>query len=332
MRRSISLGVLLMFFTGLAIADSRGGRFRIELVNGGQLSSLDAPVRRGSVITFRSTDGKLTGVPAEWVARVVSGPAATRATGPMVGTAPAARLEGGVTTGLEPGDVLVLGLTGEGAATAPAAGAATAASAAGGNAGGMASGTGAYGGGAAYPANANVADPNLVLNPNLTGVGADGLPRVMSSTDLSRALGGTSVGTNGFPATTSGAPTVIGPNGTPTLAPGVPGSSTPVVGPNGTPVVGTNASPLIGPNGTPVLAPTGQPVSTTAQPAIGPNGTPVLAQPGQPGAAPPAIGPNGTPVLAPQGQPGSAQPSTAPNGTPASPPPSGGATAGSGPH
>jgi hypothetical protein len=320
MRRSISLGVFAMSVAGFLSAESKGA-FRIELVNGGQLSSLNAPVRRGSVVTFRSPDGKLTGIPAEWVTRVV-GPsgASAAANRRLVGTAPARRLEGdiqgGVATGLEPGDVVVIGPTGGGAATSPAAGAATAGTVGGGNAGGMASGTGAYGGGAAYPANANgnVVDPNLVLNPNLTGVGSDGLPRVMSSTDLSRALGAGTTGTNGFPATTPGAPTVIGPNGTPTFAPGVPGSSTPV----------------IGPNGTPVLAQPGQSGSATTQPATGPNGTPVLAPSGQPGAAPPAIGPNGTPVLAPQGQPGSAPPGTAPNGTPASPPPSGG-TAGSSP-
>ena len=98
---------------------------------------------------------------------------------------------------------------------------------------------------------------NVPINPNNTLVGSDGLARVPSSTDLSRAQAAQNpIGPNGFPVTGTGAPTVIGPDGTPTLAPGVAGSGTPVIGPNGTPVMSTGAAPVqIGPNGTPVRRP-----------------------------------------------------------------------------
>ncbi len=317
---------LAFFAAGFAAAAS--ARYRIELSDGRQILATDLPVARGSVLTYHPYPaGPLTGVPTEMIVRVVSDRGTETRTSAPTMTVRATRLSGGPTdrarraptVGLEPGEVLVLGPTGDGMAssaqTPASANSANGPNTGVGNAGG-AYGAGAYGGGI----NPNLVNPNAPIDPNNTLVGTDGLPRVPSSTDLSRAQAAqTPIGPNGFPVTGTGAPTVIGPNGTPTLAPGVAGSGTPAIGPNGTPVMSTGAPPVqIGPNGTPVTATSGQPAAT--QPATGPNGTPVLAQPGQPGAAQPNIGPNGTPVLAQPGQPGSAPPNTAPNGTPRSAP------------
>ena len=335
----MALGFSAFFVAGLAAAGS--AKYRIEMSDGRQILATDLPVARGSVLTYHPYPaGPLTGVPTEMIVRVVSDKGTETRTTETTMTVRGTRLSGGPTdrtrraptVGLEPGEILVLGSTGDGIApSAPAAAAAGTSipNSGTGNTGG-AYGAGAYGGGVSP----SVVNPNVPIDPNNMLVGSDGLARVPSSTDLSRAQAAQNpVGPNGFPVTGSGAPTVIGPNGTPTLAPGVAGSGTPVTGPNGTPVMSSGAPQVqIGPNGTPVVAPSGQP----AQPAVGPNGTPVLAQPGQPGAAQPNIGPNGTPVLAQPGQPGSAPPSTAPNGTPSSAPagaaPSGGGSpSGSGP-
>ncbi len=326
----MSLG---FFAAGLAAAAS--AKYRIELSDGRQVLAADLPVARGSVLTYHPYPaGPLTGVPTEMIVRVVSDRGTESRTNSPTMTVRGTRLSGGPadrarrapTVGLAPGEILVLGPTGDGISSSAqtAASAGNVPNAGVGNAGG-AYGAGAYGGGV----NPNVVNANVPINPNNTLVGSDGLPRVPSSTDLSRAQAAQNpIGPNGFPVTGTGAPTVIGPDGTPTFAPGVAGSGTPVIGPNGTPVMSTGTAPVqIGPNGTPVA--TGQP---GAQPGTGPNGTPVLAQPGQPGSAPPNTGPNGTPVLAQPGQPGSAPPSTAPNGTPSSAAPSGsGSPSGSGP-
>jgi hypothetical protein len=323
MRKCWTFAASAIFMTAVAAAEPRSGSFVVELSDGSRMTALDAPVRRGTVVTFHdASGGTLTGVPAEMVVRIVrEGKTSVSRARPLVGTRPAITIARPPATGLEPGEILVIGPTGDGAMLSNLA-------ASSGNAGvanGMGTGSPGYGG----SLDPNVINPNVGIYPNAnTGVnpngvliGTDGLPRVPSSTDLSRAQAAqTSVGPNGFPVTTNtNVPTVIGPNGTPTLAPGVPGSAaTTVIGPNGTPVT-TTGSPqmVIGPNGTPVVASPGQPGS--AQPVIGPNGTPVLAQPGQPGAAQPNIGPNGTPVVAPPGQPGSTAPSIAPNGTPSTP-------------
>ena len=333
-RTRVAVCMSLGFFAaGLAAAAS--AKYRIELSDGRQVLAADLPVARGSVLTYHPYPaGPLTGVPTEMIVRVVSDRGTESKTNSPTMTVRGTRLSGGPadrawrapTVGLEPGEILVLGPTGDGisssAQTAVTAGAGNVQNAGVGNAGG-AYGAGGYGGGV----NPNVVNANVPINPNNTLVGSDGLARVPSSTDLSRAQAAQNpIGPNGFPVTGTGAPTVIGPDGTPTLAPGVAGSGTSVIGPNGTPVMSTGTAPVqIGPNGTPVA--TGQP---GAQPVTGPNGTPVPAQSGQPGSAPPNIGPNGTPVLAQPGQPGSAPPSTAPNGTPSSAAPSGTAPSGSG--
>jgi hypothetical protein len=271
-----------------------GQRYRIELVDGRQIVTADAPVQRGSVVTFRPYPaGALTGVPAEQVVRIERGEVAT-----FPAQAAESTIEPGEVRPLEPGEALDIGPTGEGIARGPAESPAPGATVASPQSPGV---------NPAYYAGYGGA-----LSPNGTLIGPDGLARAASSTDLAQAMAQTTTAPNGFPAT--GAPTVIGPNGTPTLAPGVAGSDVPVIGPNGTPVMSGTPQLTIGPNGTPVLAP-------GAAPITGPNGTPVLVPSGQPGSAAPVIGPNGTPVLAPAGRPGSAAPSVAPNGFPSAPGP-----------
>jgi hypothetical protein len=284
--------LLLLFVANMAIGATGGGPYRIDLVDGRQVLSRDVPVTRGSVVTYHpQPSGRLTGLPLEMIVRVVAGVSSA-------GSSPASIVQPGqrlpATTGqkpLLPGDAVLVGETGAGSLTSqtPMTGAAVAPSANGGVPSGAAA---VYGGGPAV--NPNATNPALVINPDGTAVGTDGLRRVMSTSDLTA------------------------------IAPG----QTPVIGSNGFPATApTGTQPVIGPNGTPVAVPSGQPASTT-QPVIGPNGTPVMAPQGQPGSTPPTIGPNGTPVLAPPGQPGATAPVAAPNGTPGSPQP-GGSAAGS---
>ncbi|HKD19475.1 MAG TPA: hypothetical protein VKG23_16600 [Thermoanaerobaculia bacterium] len=311
----------LFFLAAVGAAASVTGRYRIELRDGRQIETRGYPVARGSVWTFHESDGTLTGVPREMVARIVpadEGAEPEAEVSARAAVAPAAEddLEEAPAP-LEPGDLIELPSTGDGPAAEPKASAA-----AGGAApnGGLVNG---YGGlPNPYTGNSIYGTGNAYA-PGTTG---PNMPRVPSSTDLSRALSATtpagSVTSNGFPTLSTSSPTVIGPDGTPTLSTGA--STQFEIGPNGTPVlVGNGAAapaPMLAPNGTAVLATSGQPGA--AGPAIGPNGTPVLAGAGQPGGAAPVIGPNGTPVLAPAGQPGSAAfPALAPNGTPAVPAP-----------
>jgi hypothetical protein len=184
---------------------------------------------------------------------------------------------------LNPGDVIILGPTGEGQ---PAPAPMTLAPPAPGSAtipGGVYDPRMPIYGGGTYL-------PNAPGSPNARG---NPIPPIAltPSGDLARAQSGppptaqSPVAPNGFPATSGSQPLTIGPNGTPVMAPsGAPGSQ----------------QPTIGPNGTPVLAPSGAPGSQ--QPAIGPNGTPVLSPQGAPGSTPPAVGPNGYPVPRGPGQ------------------------------
>ena len=342
---SFVLGLLAIAADGFAAGRAR---YRLELSDGSRWTAVDAPAVHGSVLTFHTTDGTLVGVPREMVARIASlgRPhidaslirSVAKAPTPVEDVADESTVIAPET--LQPGDVVVLGpLTEIGPTLAEATAATAAVNATVAPAGAPAAYPGQFG----YGGGVN---PNLYVNPNGT------LFRAPSSTDLALALAAqTPVGANGFPVTTNGSPTVIGPNGTPTLAPGVPGSATPAIGPNGTPVIGETgtAFPPIGPNGTPVLAPGGQAgsapvvigpngtpelsptVPTASTPVvIGPNGTPVLAPGGQAGSTAMMIGPNGTPVLAPSGQPGSGSVVIGPNGTPAAAPMRSAAPAGHG--
>ncbi len=305
-RRLAILGVALASLV-TAPAFARTG-YRIVLANGVTIVAADEPVRRGTILTFhQATSGVLTGIPAEQVTSVDLDTAPVRPR-PLarttLTTTPAA------VRPLEPGETLVIGPTGDGALLPTAAQ----------NGGGA--GNGAVASNASVPAAYGGGNPALygganvplsgAANATMNGLGPNGLPTAQSSTDLSQALASTT-GANGFPANPTSSPTTIGPNGTPTLSPGMPGANT-TIGPNGTPVTTGTAQPVIGPNGTPVVPQTG--ATNPASPNIGPNGTPTLAQPGAPGGTAPQIGPNGTPILAPPGGPGSAQPNTAPNGTP----------------
>jgi len=322
MARSI-LGCLLSFglvASAAAIEVSNHGRielvhhrYRLEMADGRLLTSLDAPVRRGSVLTFRRyPDGAITGVPAENVLRVESEVAA-------FGSPPAPESERPAGQPLRPGEVVDLGPTGDGAAEKEAPeNAEPAAAPALPPWNGYYYGAGSYGGGGSTSA-------SRVLLGAAVGVSAApiGTTSVVSTTDLmlAQAAGTAAIASNGFPATS--APTVIGPNGFPVLNPALAGTSAPLVDMSGAPAVpGVPSSITMGSNGTPILTPSGEPGSTppvigsngtpilapgATVPTIGPNGTPILAAPGSPGGTPPAIGPNGTPVLAP----GAAQPAPA---------------------
>ena len=294
MRRSLVLLSLAGLFAATQMFAAEGQRYRIELADGRQIVAAGVPVQRGSVVTFRPYPaGLLTGIPEEQVVKIERGEVAT-----FPSEAAESTIEPGEVRPLQPGEALDVGPTGEGIEPAPAGEPAGGAVAATPQYPGMnAASYGGYGG---------------AVSRNGTLIGPDGLPRAASSTDLARAMAQTTTAPNGFPVTS--APTVIGPNGTPTLAPGVAGSDVPAIGPNGTPVMSGTPQLTIGPNGTPVLAP-------GAAPITGPNGTPVVAPSGQPGSTAPVVGPNGTPVLAPAGRPGSAAPSVAPNGFPSAPAP-----------
>ena len=104
--------------------------------DGRQVLAADLPVARGSVLLSTPYPaGPLTGVPTEMIVRVVTDGRATTgrmSTTPTM-TVRATRLSGGpterarraATVGLEPGEILVLGPTGDGvASSAPTAAAA----------------------------------------------------------------------------------------------------------------------------------------------------------------------------------------------------------------
>ena len=262
-----------------------GAVYTIELRDGSRILAKDRPHHRGSVMVFHKyPSGVLTSLPEEQVLRVDTEAVAVR------------------NPTLRPGDVVFLGATGAGPASAPPE--ETVVIAPGTPPGGVYDPRNpAYGGGYSprtLNSNGSSTGSFLVAPPSDTARAASGEPPTMEPP----------VGPNGFP-TTTGIPTaglaapepptlLVGPDGQPVLAPsGAPGS----------------APPAIGPNGTPTLAPSGAPGS--APPAIGPNGTPTMAPSGAPGSAPPAIGPNGTPVLAPSGAPGSTAPPVGSNGFPA---------------
>jgi hypothetical protein len=281
MRRAVIFCLSLLLACGSAFAAVRAV-YRIDLADGTQVLSQDRPVQRGRVMLFHSyPKGVLTSVPEEDVLRI-------RTTAEEVSKV------------LLPGDVVFLGPTGSGQTPAPDNGAA---------------------------ANAAPSFPGGVYDPRIPSpyYGGYGPPRNPNRTpmtspgnvsDLGRALSGEppTLGSNGFPAA-PGLVTVIGPDGTPVLAPaGTPGAVPLTIGPDGNPIIVSpgspgSAPPVIGPNGTPVMAPQGAPGS--AQPVIGPNGTPTLAPPGAPGSVPPVIGPNGTPSGP------NAPPPVGPNGFPA---------------
>jgi hypothetical protein len=324
MRRLFPIAASLFLLAAAGNAASATGRYRIELKDGRQVETRGYPVARGSVWTFHeSNGGVLTGVPREMVVRIVPDDEAEESVALVSARAVAAAstsAEGDLEEApapLEPGDLIELPSTGDGPGAAPPASGATARAGA-----GVPVNVNGYGGLPNPYSGTSIYGTSNGLAPG--AIGPDGMPRVLSSTDLSRALSATtpagSIGSNGFQTVAPTAPTVVGPDGTPTLGTGV--STQFVIGPDGTPVLaGGTATPVttIGPNGTPTLASAGQP--GFSGPAIGSNGTPILAGAGQPGSAGPAIGPNGTPVLAPAGQPGSAVPAIGSNGTPAVPAP-----------
>ena len=121
-----SLASLLFLSSPVSAATS--ARYRIDLQDGSRVYARDLPVRRGTILTFHQhPGGALTGVPAELVLRVEPGPAhkprlprpgrSSRAA-PRADSRPERSLSCGPTEGLKPGEVLVLGPTGEGGTVA----------------------------------------------------------------------------------------------------------------------------------------------------------------------------------------------------------------------
>jgi len=227
--RTFFSAILATLLAAAVAAGSAVALYRIELRDGSRVFAKDRPTHRGSVLLFHQyPGGVLTSVPEEEVVRVVTGAIEAR------------------NQTLQPGDVVVLGPTGEGAAQslppttivkAPA-----------------------LPGGVYDPRN-----PAFGYSPPRGGVNQPGVtPRTFMPVfpgDLARALSGEppnlepSIAPNGFPTTPGSVTPIVGPDGTLILAPpGTPGSTPPV----------------IGPNGTPVLAPSGAPGSTP--PPVGPNG------------------------------------------------------------
>jgi hypothetical protein len=282
-----------------AVTAAAHARYRITLQDGGEAVASDAPVHRGSIVTFHDArSGELTGVPEEEVVSVQT--SAATAAEPAIDVLVRGQRDvvSAPVQPLQPGDVVDVGITGA-PEPQPAAGNPGLVTAPAGYGPYGQPPVGAYGGG--YPPGS--------LQPMVT-------PAQSAALAAQATLAGEppTIGPNGFPIM-SGNPPTIGPNGTP-----ISSSDQPLIGANGTPVLGstaTAAQPLIGSNGTPVLAP-GAPGGTAL--VIGSNGTPVLAPAGSPGATALVIGSNGTPVLAPAGSPGAAAPNIASNGTPAAAP------------
>src|SRR5262249_2829984 len=175
----------------------------------------------GSVLLFHSyPKGILTSVPEESVARIET------------------RVEDSNKT-LSPGDIVYLGPTGEGQTAA-------------------ATGTAAY----TQPAiPGGIYDPP---NTALDGYGA-AIPRNPNGTPMTPTGNGNA---SDLARALSGEPPTLSPNGFPTQ----PGLVT-----------------VIGPNGTLTLAPAGTPGAVPL--TIGPDGNPILSPPGAPGSVPPVIGP-----------------------------------------
>jgi hypothetical protein len=231
----IACSLLLAAATALAAA---AAPYRIALRDGRQILVKDRPIRSGSVLLYHPYPrGVVTSVPIEFI----FGVNAALATSVN---------EASTISVLNPGDLIILGPTGEGqpapeplAVAPPAPGSATIP-------GGVYDPRMPIYGGGTYIA------PNARGNPN-----APGNPIGMTpSADLARAQSG--------PPPTAESP--IAPNGYPAN----PAAPAPVIGPNGQPVIGpASAAPVIGPNGTPILAPPGSPGSTP--PPVGPNGYPV---------------------------------------------------------
>jgi hypothetical protein len=248
MKRLLFLSLVLLLAAALAGAATRA-RYRIQLRDGSQVLATDLPVQRGTVVTFhKAPGGLLTGLPAEEIVAIQAGSSKISSRLEAADAVVRGRMTAIETLArpLQPGDVVVLGPTGEGSVPTGYGAAQPAPSAASPYTPPPSS---AYGGGR-YPSVPAGMTPNgqvvFAPQPGNPGAGSGAPP---------------TVGPDGFPVT-SGNPPMIGPNGTPVLTPaGAPGA----------------APPVIGPNGTPVLAPPGTPGSVP--PAIAPNGTPASPPP-----------------------------------------------------
>jgi len=259
-RKTLPIAVLVL---GISAFSSARALYRIEIRGAAPVIAQDQPVTRGSVVVFhRHPDGRLTGVPRELVGGIEVAGASSSSTPRASGTGSnirvsRARVRSAVLDDtafvsaeparparpLEPGEAMLIGPAGSGAASigsagqmeAPADNAAQAAAARdsvesqvfpgelttpanGGSP--NAAGT-AYGMGAGRP----------VLNPTLTGMANVANNGASPALPTGAQSATNPIGPNGFPVTTAGPQSPIGPNGFPvtTTAP------QPVVNPNGFP-------------------------------------------------------------------------------------------------
>lgn len=205
----LSLATLVALSASAALAAS--ARYRIDLRDGRQVLARDLPVRRGTIITFHEyPGGALTGLPQEVILRIEPGSA--RTTAREAAPRPERKLQGGVTNGLQPGDIIVVGPNNDGL----------------------------------KPGEILVLGPTGEGGASLPQPGASGVAGAAASGGS--AAGAPAIGPNGTPVLAPpGAPGAtppnVGPNGTPIVAPpGAPGSAAPSTAPNGTP----NAAPPSG--------------------------------------------------------------------------------------
>jgi hypothetical protein len=285
-RFALLLGAVALSANGIAATP-----YEIALRNGSTVLSRSQPVRYGTVLVFRATDGRLTGLPVEEVTAVQAHGATkgakattirTTTTTTRVTAAPSSKA-------LEPGGTLVLGPTGEGSVVTPEAEATIGAN----PAPGMASASGAapiYGGGGPARPGTVATQPGTAVSQQTTGfpnapvtaIGPDGLPRGLGS----------------GPPPTAGANTALNPPGT-TMSPAgatPPGSN---IEPTGT----TN------PRGSGTASPAGStPPGSNIEPSgtSNPRGSGTTAPAGSvpPGAAapPPAAPPPPPPPSSPSGR------------------------------
>jgi hypothetical protein len=264
--RPFALVLVALALSASALAVSL---YEISLRNGATVLSRGQPTEHGTILVFRGTDGRLTGLPREEVVAVrETGTAAVTRT---TTTTTTTKVSTGKTE-LRPGDTLVLGPTGgEGSASAPGAPASANPTAP-----GTPAGAGSiYGGGNLPPQSPTTAanqPAGFPANAPVTSIGPDGLPRGLGSGPPPTA------GASTAPAGTIPPGSNIQPVGTTN-----PRGTT--MSPAGTTPPGSNIEPAgtTNPRGSSTTAPAGSTPPGTALPPAPP---PAAAPPPAPAPAP----------------------------------------------
>ena len=262
-RRTLSLAVLLLTLSGLALARTEriritrlGRPWRVDLAGNSYFLAREQPVARGTLLLFRSyPDGRWTSVPRELVVSV-------RPSRGLAADADLARIRSArMPDPLQPGELRDLGET---AGVAPATS--------------MTSGMGSYSPSAVGSAGTSAVDPGRLAIDALVfrgdtpvpgagaggasaqaGYGAGGMvlnPTLVNPAAASAAATAATAAANGFPAAgTGGQP--INPNGFPATTTTGAESGTQPINPNGFPATTTTGAESgiqpIGPNGFPTM-------------------------------------------------------------------------------